>query len=317
VVGFSSEGCISNSVETSSIIVHPNPVISVNSGSICAGDSFTINATGAVTYTYGGSTNNVVTPSVTTNFDVVGTNSFGCVSTTSAISTVSVRPGPAITVNSSNICAGESFTIIPNGAFSYTYSSGSPVSTPAANVSYTVTGADIAGCTSSAICNVTVNPIPNVSASTGANTVCAGSSATINASGATTYTWSTGASSSALVVTAPSSNRTYTVTGETNGCKNTATVTLNVAACVGIESVLKNASAVKVYPNPTNGVLTVDLANGLNKTIEVTDISGRIVSKIISAEDSLEFNLSNLAEGVYYLKVSSNYVNEIIKVVKH
>lgn len=55
----------------------------------------------------------------------------------------------------------------------------------------------------------------------GLNTVCAGSSATLTASGATSYTWSTGATTTSVVIT-PTASGTYSVSGITGSCSATA-----------------------------------------------------------------------------------------------
>ncbi len=57
-------------------------------------------------------------------------------------------------------------------------------------------------------------------------TVCAGSPATLTASGATSYSWSGGVTNG--VPFNPSTSATYTVTGTTNGCSSTATQMINV-----------------------------------------------------------------------------------------
>lgn len=73
--------------------------------------------------------------------------------------------------------------------------------------------------------NGTLNVTPN-------QTVCAGGSTTLTASGADTYSWSpsTGLSSTtgAMVTASPPSTTTYTVTGTSNGCTATGTVTVTI-----------------------------------------------------------------------------------------
>ncbi len=54
---------------------------------------------------------------------------------------------------------------------------------------------------------------------TGVSNVCTGSSATLTASGATNYTWSTGATTSTIVIT-PTASATYTVLGATGTCSD-------------------------------------------------------------------------------------------------
>ena len=67
-----------------------------------------------------------------------------------------------------------------------------------------------------------------VSATASPATICAGDSATLTASEALTYSWSTGQNTSTISVT-PASTTTYAVTGaDANGCTNTATLTVTV-----------------------------------------------------------------------------------------
>jgi hypothetical protein len=71
-----------------------------------------------------------------------------------------------------------------------------------------------------------------------------------------------------------------------------------------------------VYPNPNTGLFTIELNNGSVKTIEVMDLTGRIVLTNTSSNDKIDFNISNLANGVYYVRVQSNNSVEVIKIVK-
>lgn len=125
---------------------------SVNSGTICAGKTFTINPTGAVSYSYSGGSS-VVSPSSSTVYTVTAQFAEGCDNTTT--STVNVLPLPVISVNSGTVCTGESFTITPSGAVTYTYSNGRVV-TPASTNSYTVSGTGTNGCINSSSLSVTV-----------------------------------------------------------------------------------------------------------------------------------------------------------------
>lgn len=73
---------------------------------------------------------------------------------------------------------------------------------------------------------VVVNPLPNVTAT--ATNICPGDDATLTASGASTYSWSTGQTGSSITVS-PSTTTSYTVTGTSSqGCSNTTTVTVTV-----------------------------------------------------------------------------------------
>ena len=67
-----------------------SPTITVNSGVICAGQSFTINPAGANTYTIQGG-NAVVSPSISTTYTVIGTSAAGCESEAFATSSLTVN----------------------------------------------------------------------------------------------------------------------------------------------------------------------------------------------------------------------------------
>jgi hypothetical protein len=93
---------------------------------------------------------------------------------------------------------------------------------------YTITGFwDL--CIDFATDPVTINPLPVVTAGASSTTICAGSTTTLNAGGATNYTWNNGVGVGASPVVSPTSNTTYTVTGtDANNCVNTASVAINV-----------------------------------------------------------------------------------------
>ncbi|MBL0049658.1 MAG: hypothetical protein IPP32_16365 [Bacteroidetes bacterium] len=101
---FGSGTCLSS--DTIRVIVNPLPTVTVNSATICAGQTATLTANGATTYSWSnGGTNNPhpVTPLSTSNFTVTGTNTLtGCTNTAVSIVTVNPLPivnaGPSITL---------------------------------------------------------------------------------------------------------------------------------------------------------------------------------------------------------------------------
>jgi hypothetical protein len=209
--------------------------------SICSGDNLILNANGASTYTWNtGSTLSsvIVSPTITSTYFVNAPSIIaGCSNTTGKI--INVNPSPTVSVNSGSICSGQTFTIQPSGAISYTYSSGSNVVSPTANITYTVIGANSFGCETAAISSVTVNPIPAPTVSVNSGSICAGETFTIQPSGAINYTYSSGSN-----VVSPATNTTYTVTGANSvGCE-TATI-----------------SSVIVNPTPT--LTTIASANSV------------------------------------------------------
>jgi hypothetical protein len=216
------------------------PTITVNSGIICSGSSFTISASGASTYTYSGGSA-IVTPTSNTSYTITG-GVPGCPSATNiAVSSITVNAVPTVTVNSGSVCSGQSFTLFPTGAATYSYSGGSAVVSPTANTTYSVTGTNTLGCSVVAISSVTVNASPTISVTSGS--ICSGSSFTMVPTGAITYTYSSGSA-----VVTPTSNTSYSVTGSnTLGC-----VSINTA----VSSITVNPSPV-ILASASNSIICV------------------------------------------------------------
>lgn len=233
VTGKDVLGCINT--QTIAVSVNPLPTISVNSGSICSGDSFTFTPTGGVTYTYS-SGSAIISPLISSTYTISGADASGCYGT--ATSSITVFPLP-ISVNSGSICIGESFTFTPTGATNYTYSSSSSVITPTTTSTYTIVG-ETNGCSDTLLTTVIVNTLPVLSI-TPTNSICANSNAYLNVSGANTYTWNTGAITPSIVVT-PTTTSIYTVTGtDINNCSSTQTV-----------SVLVDNTCADIWPGDAN-----------------------------------------------------------------
>jgi hypothetical protein len=306
VIGTSSLGCVSSNAAVSSVSVNALPIVSVNSGAVCAGSIFTMVPSGANTYTFS-SGNAVVTPTANTSYSVTGTSSAGCVSSNTAVSSVSVNALPTVSVNSGAVCAGSTFTMVPTGANTYTFSSGNAVVTPTANSSYSVTGTNSLGCVSSnaAISNVLVNAAPAVTAVSNTTLICSGSSATLTASGAISYTWNTTATTTAVVIS-PSVTTSYTVTGSgANGCKNTITITQSVSACAGINANQLSNTIISVYPNPSNGEFTISTDSDMN--LSIINNLGQVVKEIsINSSNNYNASVSNLANGIYFVVGKNN-----------
>jgi hypothetical protein len=168
VVGTSTNGCVSSAVTSSvNINASPLPTITVNSGSICSGSSFTMVASGANTYTFQGG-NAVVSPTANASYTVVGTSTAGCVSQSFATSNVTVAALPSLTVTGAGtICAGgQTATLVISGANTYSWSTGSTSAniavTPTATATYTAIGTPSAGCTSTIAAMVTVDPCTGI-----------------------------------------------------------------------------------------------------------------------------------------------------------
>lgn len=77
-------------------------------------------------------------------------------------------------------------------------------------------------------------------------------------------------------------------------------------------------SGLKIYPNPTTGIVNIDLGNAIldgKSVLNLYDIQGRIITtkEMNSSVDSL--NLSNLSDGVYMLSIENGTSKTTKKIV--
>ena len=304
-------GCTTNSVKT--ITVSITPVINVSSGAVCTGGTWTITPTGAATYTYSSGSAIVTPTAATTDYTVSGSNIDGCQSL--AVITITVNPTLLFNPNSGSVCIGSSYTITPTGAVSYTFSSGSAIVTPTANTTYTIVAENSVGCLGTDICTIVVNPLPTVTAATDFTLICVGEVATLTAGGATTYVWNTGATT-ATTVTTPTTTTIYNVNGtDVNGCVNTANVTVNVNDCVGIQQLSSAKLNVSVYPNPTTGLVTLDL-NAVTQ-ITITNALGQVILTETVLAGKQTIDLKNQHNGLYFMNLQQDGKQQTIKVIKN
>ena len=235
ITGTSLAGCVSATATVSTILVNSLPTITINSGTLCAGRSFTLNPSGASSYTITGGSN-IVSPALTSTYGVSGTGTNGCVSAAAAVSSITVFALPTLTLNNGSICPGNSFTLNPSGASSYTYLNGGPVVNPGVTTTYSVTGTSSLGCpasnTVSAVVTVTNTLVVSIS---GTKIICNGEATQLTANGASTYSWNTSVTASTISLS-PSVNTTYTVYGLSGTCANSAivTITVNITPTVSV-----------------------------------------------------------------------------------
>lgn len=148
---------------------------------------------------------------------------------------------PNITMSANKtICKGQSVSVNATGSYTsgpYTYSwtpsaslsnaaISNPMASPSATTNYTCVVTDGLLTTNTGTVTITIStPTVNMSSP---GTICKGNSATLTASGGTSYLWSTGVTTVGISVS-PSVTSTYTVTGTNSlGCQDTAVRTLTV-----------------------------------------------------------------------------------------
>lgn len=215
-------------------------------------------SSGATTFSAG------VSPTVATTY--TGIASYSATGCPAAVQVFSVVPDPSmitLTASSPITCAGYSIVLVASGAMtSYTWGTGQngPVCTvtPQASTTYTVWGSNL-WCTQHQTISVTALPSPTVDVSFPSQ-ICRGDKITLTASGAVTYSWSTGPTTSSISVT-PSASATFSVKGiGGNACTSTRTFSIDVVECTGI-------------PGKFNQLMWLKMAG---ETISVTNNSASI-----------------------------------------
>ncbi len=208
------------------------------------------------------------------------------------------QPTILVSQSAAGVCSGNSVTLTAtsagtNAATSFTWSNAQTgsvaVVSPTTNTTYMVSGTGPGNCVGTQTAIVTVTATPNVTVPS--YTVCSNpaTTATLTASGATTYSWNTGATTNSISVT-PASTTVYTVIGYGAGgnCPSSVTSTVTIGAqlsmivtassnsvCSGSTVTLTAMSAATTYSwdtGATTAIITV--TPNTTTTYSVAGISG-------------------------------------------
>lgn len=239
-----------------------------------------------------------------------------------AACTIPSQPGTIL--GATTICSGSSNNYSVSavaGATSYTWNlpvgwSGVGTSNtinPTAGNSGTISVSGVNSCGTGAAqtISVLVNPLPTINASSTTSLLCVGYTATLTASGASSYTWNPGGIGTSIFVS-PTVTTTYSIVGtSTAGCNNSSSFTQSVSTCVGLSSVSLAKQEISIYPIPFSNSLTI-ISNEINQPILIYNALGSIVYSSTIQNAKAEINLSNQAAGIYYLKIGLS-IKKIIK----
>ena len=273
VSGTDFNGC----VNSDDVQVTVNTIPVVNAGpdqTICTGESLTLTASGASTYTWTGNVQNGISfnpPVGTITYTVTGTSAEGCTSIDQVV--VVVNPLPNVFAgNDITVCEGETVTLTGSGAATYSWTgninNGVTFVPSLGTTIYTVTGTSSAGCVNTDQVNVVVNPIPAVAFTPGATTGCAPFTTTLTNT------------------TSGVSNCVWTISNGTTitGC-GTVPVTFTQAGCFDV-------------------TLTTTSAEGCSSSMTANDLICLEAPPIASFEPS-ENQLSNLNTAIDFINTTT------------
>ena len=112
-------------------------------------------------------------------------------------------------------------------------------------------------------------------------------------------------------------NKTGIVETIQNVAINSAITIKEGSGVLNLKSIAKNE--VKLYPNPSsNGLFTISLFNENSPNfISVFDYSGRKILYKKETKKISEIDLSNVAPGIYFVRISSNKKQQLLKIIKN
>ncbi len=249
-----SLGCVNTKTVSVTIGSQLAIFIAASQPSVCSAGMSTLNASGAVNYTWSTGANSVaivVTPTTSTTYTIIGANGV-CTGTTAITITVVATPSINLTASpSASICLGNTATLTASGSYSaYTWvtptvNAASMTVSPAVNTTYTVYATAAGGCATNSVLAVTILTTSSINLNASPSTsICLGNTATLTASGSfTAFTWVTPTVNAASMTVSPIANTTYTVYATAaNGCSTNSLLSVVVQPVPNSVVTMTNAS---------------------------------------------------------------------------
>ncbi len=208
-------GC--RNVKKTNITVNQLPLVTAIGDTVCKGSDAQLTATGGVNYLWSNSNSGaqiIVHPESSTLYQVSVTDTNGCVNTASASVLINQVPEPGLD-NHFILCFGNPLIVKAEGGVVYEWSNGlntpQVVLKPETNSTFFVTVTNSEGCSHTDSIVVYVSPEYVISAISSADSICAGESLTLSASGGDYYEWSNGKRTAEIEVE-PEKSTYYSVT---------------------------------------------------------------------------------------------------------
>ena len=238
--------------------------------------------------------------------------------------TATINPVPiADAGNDVNICYGAQTTLTATGGVSFIWSNGWTFNqqniSPNVTTTYTVTVTNAEVCTATDAVTVTV--LPELLANAGVdqmipnNSSTSLSGSTSGGTGSYSYHWEPASLldnpdiANPTTVSLSSTNQFILTITDLQGCIAFDTVIVALTTSADLNNI---SSYIKIYPNPSNGYITVENSKKTEINVIVTDIIGKPIIKKTFYNKNNELNLSPVSDGMYFITINNeNKINTI------
>jgi photosystem II stability/assembly factor-like uncharacterized protein len=307
IIGSAINGCTDTAY--SNVKVNSNPVVTALSDTICFGQVAKLCANGASHYNWLNQTGDTcisVSPASLKTYTVVGTDLNGCKDT--AYSTVKVNPLPIITVNSATICFGQSVNICAHGTSNYMWINQTTDTciyvSPTISTTYTVLGTNSNNCVNTALSSVIVNPKPakpiiSITNDSLFSTVTKG-----NEWYESTVGIITDKTGSAIHLT--QSGVYFVIVKDSNACFSDTSNIIN----------FKEPQLFLIYPNPTNGKITIETPPSDGAGLIIYDLLGQKLSETAIIDTYTQIDISTFAPAAYLFELVNGNKSEVKRIIK-
>jgi len=330
VSSMNGTGCVD--YDTVEIVVNPlpGPVITPSGPtSFCTGGSVVLYASGFSSYVWSdATTEDSLIANSNGTYSVTVTDSMGCQNTTSLSVTVfslpNVNAGTAIPY-----CSGGNAQLQATGASTYVWTPSSnlsdddisnPITSATSDTWYYVTGTDINGCVGDDSVFVEVYPLPvaqNVTYVQATQLLV-----TDSTSGIQWYLDGTPITPGGTnqFITATENGSYWVVYTGVNGCVSPNSNVIVITSIIDTTSVEQfiNNYGISVYPNPNNGIfnLLFENSNFTEAQIEIMDITGKSIYSEILNDNRKSFDISEISNGLYLVKININSETGFVRIIK-
>jgi len=238
---------------------------------------------------------------------------------------IGVNPLPTVSLGEDiDICEGEIYTLDAGASFiSYLWNDGSTNQTLDVSTSgnYRVIVSDGKGCENSDEISVLVNLLPVAEFTYTENSLEI--SFLNNSTNADSYFWDfddneTSQEMNPVHVYKTSGEYKVVLTASNEKCGDKSfSKTINILGTLAESIKLKNFA--KIYPNPSNGIITIEINNPVQSDIrvEITNISGqKVYSKVFKIQKVIDqINLSSFPKGIYTIEFISKDMVKTDKII--